>query len=81
MLREARESSGLSLGKLAQRSGLNRQAITFIERGDRQPTAETLTKLALALGLRPSEIWTKAEVRLSPTFWARALEVDQHAQN
>lgn len=64
MLREARESASLSLGEVAKLSGLNRQAITFIERGDRKPTTDTLAKLTLALGLLPSEAWARAEERL-----------------
>lgn len=63
VLREARLAAGLSLGAVAQLSGLNRQAITFIERGDRKPTTETLAKLSLALGLLPSEMWDRAEER------------------
>ena len=64
VLREARLAAGLSLGAVAELSGLNRQAITFIERGDRNPTTETLAKLSLALGLLPSEAWNRAEKRL-----------------
>lgn len=64
VLREAREALGWSLGELARRSGLNRQAITFIERGARRPTTETLSRHALALGMLPSEAWLKAEARI-----------------
>jgi transcriptional regulator with XRE-family HTH domain len=64
VLSEARLDAGLSLGAAAELSGLNRQAITFIERGDRNPTTETLAKLSLALGLLPSEAWNRAEKRL-----------------
>ena len=64
VLREARLAAGLSLGAVAELSGLNRQAITFIERGERNPTTETLAKLSLALGLLPSEAWNQAEKRL-----------------
>lgn len=64
VLRETRLAAGLSLGAVAEISGLNRQAITFIERGDRNPTTETLAKLSFALGLLPSEVWDQAEKRL-----------------
>lgn len=64
VLREARLAAGLSLGEVAELSGLNRQAITFIEQGDRNPTTETLAKHALALGMLPSEVWDRAEERL-----------------
>ena len=75
MLREARESAALSLGEVATRSGLNRQAIAFIESGERRPTTETLSRLTIALGLRPSEAWALAEARLrqpaANAFWIR----------
>ncbi|MES2595799.1 MAG: helix-turn-helix transcriptional regulator [Verrucomicrobiota bacterium] len=64
VLREAREEASLSLGEVAKISGLNRQAITFIERGDRKPTTDTIAKLTLALGILPSQAWAKAEQRL-----------------
>ncbi len=73
VLREARESQVLSLGEVATRSGLNRQAITFIEKGDRRPSTETLSRLAMALGMKPSEVWAKAEARMPPKQWKQML--------
>lgn len=69
VLRKAREAQGLSLGQVAARSGLNRQAITFIEKGERRPTTETFARLSLALQLRPSEIWAEAEAQVAPSEW------------
>jgi len=66
VLRQAREGADLSLGELARLSGLNRQAISFIEKGQRQPTTDTMARLGLALGILPSEIWKRAE-RISQT--------------
>lgn len=67
VLRDARLKADLSLGEVAALSGLNRQAITFVERGDRKPTTETLAKLSLALGLLPSEVWKRAEEKIGVT--------------
>jgi transcriptional regulator with XRE-family HTH domain len=75
VLREAREAAALSLGEVAERSGLNRQAITFIENGDRRPTTETFSRLAMSLGLRPSEAWAKAENRVSARRLRKVMEV------
>lgn len=69
MLRKARENRGLSLGQVASLSGLNRQAITFIEKGERRPTTETFARLSLALHLKPSEVWAEAESMIPPTDW------------
>lgn len=73
VLRETREALGLSLGELARRTGLNRQAITFIERGSRRPTSETLSRHTLALGMLPSEAWAKAETMISARRWKKVL--------
>ena len=67
VLHDARLSAGLSLGEVAAKAGLNRQAVTFIEKGERRPTAETFVRLVVALGLRPSEAWLRAESALPST--------------
>ena len=67
VLQDARLSAGLSLGEVAARAGLNRQAVAFIEKGERRPTADTFVRLAFALGLRPSEAWLRAESALPST--------------
>ena len=71
VLKEARIAAGLSLGETAARAGLNRQAVTFIEKGERRPSTDTLTRLSLALGMRPSEAWLKAEAALSVKSFRR----------
>lgn len=71
MLREARENAGLSLGEVAVRSGLNRQAVAFIEQGERNPTADTYVRIALALGLRPSELWARVEATFPEGWWKK----------
>lgn len=68
VLREARKSAQISLGELARRAGLNRQAISFIENGERRPTTETLIRIALALRIKPSELWARAEAMM-PSAW------------
>ena len=73
VLKQARETANLSLGEVAGRAHLNRQAVTFIEQGDRSPTAETLARHAIALGIRPSEVWARAEAKF-PAKWWRELE-------
>ena len=49
-LREARQSAGLSLTQLSERTGMTRQAISRIESGEnRNPTMSTIIRLAEAL--------------------------------
>ncbi|HWB02947.1 MAG TPA: helix-turn-helix transcriptional regulator [Verrucomicrobiales bacterium] len=73
VLGEARKSASLTLAEVAARSGLNRQAVAFIERGERRPSIETFSRLSAALGMRPSEALMMAEARLSGTLWKEFL--------
>jgi len=50
-LKEARAGAGLTQEALAERSGLTKQAVSFLEQGRRQPSWETVRQLARALGV------------------------------
>jgi transcriptional regulator with XRE-family HTH domain len=50
-LRELREAAGLSQYELAKQSGVSKQALSKLERGERQPSWETVRKLARALNV------------------------------
>jgi len=50
-LRERREAVGLSQYALAKLSGLTKQALSRLELGAREPTWNTVQRLALALGV------------------------------
>lgn len=60
-LRAARDDRGLSVSDLASVSGVSRAMISKIERGDAQPTAALLARLAVALGTTLSELVARAE--------------------
>ncbi|TDV46325.1 XRE family transcriptional regulator [Actinophytocola oryzae] len=60
-LHAARQARGLSGGVLADRSGVSRAMISKIERGETQPTAALLARLAAALGMTLSELVAQAE--------------------
>ncbi|MGW4486850.1 helix-turn-helix domain-containing protein [Amycolatopsis sp. NPDC004368] len=60
-LRDARLAHDLSAGTLADRSGVSRAMIGKIERGEAQPTAVLLSRLASALGMTLSELIARAE--------------------
>jgi transcriptional regulator with XRE-family HTH domain len=78
VLKEARESAGLSLNELSKRAGLQRQAVTFIERGDRIPNMETFVRIAAALGIKPAVLLTKAEEQAGETDWTKlAKQLEQ----
>ncbi len=63
-LRALRNKQGLSQEALALECDLDRTFISLLERGKRQPTLETLFKLAAKLDTAPSEIIEKMEQRL-----------------
>lgn len=54
-LRELREAAGISQYALAKRSKITAQAISRIERGDREPNWLTVLCLVRALGLDVNE--------------------------
>jgi len=65
MLRELRESSGLSQRALAKRSGVAHDTISQIERGERLARSSTAQKLAYALGKDPFLLRVSPEQILS----------------
>lgn len=50
-LRKARRDRGLTLHQVEERTGISYSSISDIELGKRQPTLETLERLAAAYGL------------------------------
>lgn len=55
-LRQVRESKGWSINKLAGKSGVAQGYISELEEGKKNPSAQTLCKLANALGCSVSDI-------------------------
>lgn len=60
LLREEREKRGLSMNVVAQRSGLSHSIISLIERDMRNPTLETLLRIAEAIGIDLGAVITRA---------------------
>jgi len=60
ILRQQRVMRGLTLGKLAARSGVSSSHLGRIERGERFPSARILRKLAEPLGLAEGELFSIA---------------------
>lgn len=60
-LKNKRKDLGLTQEELAYQAELQRNYISFLERGIYQPTITTIFKLSAALGCRPSELVTATE--------------------
>lgn len=71
VLKERRESLGLSKRKLAELAWMERVYLIQLEKGTKQPTLNTLFYLSRALGLQPSEL-----VKLIETEVARLSRLD-----
>ncbi len=55
-IRKIREEKGITQEKLALEAGLNRAYIGYIERGERNPTTKTISKVAKALKISASDL-------------------------
>ena len=61
ILRRLRLERGLSQEQLAELAGVHRNYIGDLERGLKSPSLAVITRLALALHLRPHELVRQAE--------------------
>lgn len=59
-IRRIRERKGLSQEELAHRAGVHRTYVGGVERGERNPTVESLKKIADGLGVAPEEVLAEA---------------------
>ncbi len=63
VLRSFREETGLSQEAVAERAGLHRTYVGGVERGERNPTFLSLTRMLRALGVSWTEFARKLESR------------------
>ena len=61
VLQEERERVGLSQTELAARAGLSRPHVGYLETLQRQPSVESLKRLALVFGTTVSDLTGRAE--------------------
>lgn len=62
LLREKRESLGLSMNTVAKRAGLSHSMVSRVERELRKPTLDTLLRITGALEIELWPLVKKAEV-------------------
>jgi transcriptional regulator with XRE-family HTH domain len=61
VIRELRTEQGISQEELGNRTGLHRNHVGQVERGELSPTLTSVEVLADALGLPPSELIARSE--------------------
>lgn len=59
-LRTERERRGLSMTAVAERAGLSQQMVSYVERGMRVPTLDTLLRIAGSIDLDLSGVLKRA---------------------
>jgi transcriptional regulator with XRE-family HTH domain len=60
LLREERMRRGLSMNSVAKKSGLSQQMVSYVERGLRNPTLDTLLRITNALKIDLSKLIKRA---------------------
>jgi len=60
ILRKEREQRGLSIYAIAARSGLSQQSVSYIERGMRLPSFETILRIADAVEIDFADVLKRA---------------------
>jgi transcriptional regulator with XRE-family HTH domain len=65
LLRKERIRREISLNRLAEKAGLSRSMVSYVERGMRNPTLDTLLRIAEALDLDLWKLIKRASTRRS----------------
>lgn len=61
LLQTERERQELAMLTVAERSGLSQQMVSYVERGMRRPTLETVLRMADALGVDLADLLRQAQ--------------------
>ena len=61
ILRQEREKRGLSMNLVAERAGLSQQMVSYVEREMRNPTLETLLRIAAAMEIDLAHVLRQAQ--------------------
>jgi transcriptional regulator with XRE-family HTH domain len=79
-LREQRIRAGLSIYRVAKKSGVSQQMIGYVERGMRNPTLQTLLRIAEALQIDLSKLIKQASTGIKHENAPRTSH-PRHSQN
>lgn len=84
-LTELRNSAGLSIDEVAEKTGLSTSYVSRLERGERNLSVKTMAAFAQALGVTPSELLAVAPARMIPVVGyvgagQEVYAIDDHAK-
>lgn len=77
ILKEERERCGLSLNVMAQKSGLSRQTLSYVEQEVQNPTLDTLLRITSALEVDLEKIIAKARRRAKSTSVPSGMKLEK----
>ena len=73
-IRKMRKAFGLTQAEFAEKSGISMMSLRRYETNERQPTMQTITRMAAALGLTVGEFLWSDPASKRPYFWSAELE-------
>lgn len=60
ILKDERIAQNLSMTRVAEGAALSRQMVSYVERGLRVPTLDTLIRISRVLNIEPADVLSKA---------------------
>lgn len=78
-VRELREHLGMTQQDLSAAADLSKSAVGLIESGRRCPSIDSLARIAIALGLKPSQLIALAEADEAHTEFRQSLDTARRA--
>lgn len=80
-LRALRQEAGLSQQEFANRMGLSKSSINMYERGEREPSLDTLDRIASFFGCDIDYLLGKSDIKKKPTMTVKRKVTAVLAQN
>jgi transcriptional regulator with XRE-family HTH domain len=75
VIQNCRQKKGVSQEVLSGLAGIGRTHLSAIERGERKPTLETFYRIAVALGIKSSELFSAIESEIN------ACNINSHSES
>ena len=77
-IKQLREVAGLSMNHLAQLAGVGQSTLSYIEKGQKNPTVDTLLLICKGLGVTPTEFFNEHQPDMIPPDLQALLREAEH---